>query len=143
MPPTTDMSDPLRAASEFVSGSELAEAVLDWAMAAVEELGSRQAGQWELRVARTQVTFARRRGFLVLSRPALIGRRCHPVALSFGIDRRVPSDRFAAVAHPTQSMWMHHLWLSAADGMAPLEGEAGEEVRAWLAEAWDDAAPRR
>ena len=131
----------LAEARAFVDDDPLAAAVLDWALDAVDDLGIRQDGEWELRVARTRLTFARRRGFLVVSLPERMGRRRYPVELSLGVDREIESDRFAAVAHPTKSMWMHHLWFPRDEGAAPLEGEAGEELRGWVAEAWEDAAP--
>lgn len=142
-PPPSAEDEVLAAARDFASADPLTAAVLEWLLDAVEDLGSRGEGEWELRVARTQVTCARRRGFAVVSRPEQMGRKRYPAALALGLDRRIPSERFAAVAHPTQSMWVHHLWFDREHGMAPLEGEDGEEVLGWLAEAWADAAPRR
>ncbi|WP_303325164.1 hypothetical protein [Actinomyces radicidentis] len=137
------LDEALAEARAFVDDDPLAAAVLGWALDAVDELGSRQDGEWELRVARTQLTFARRRGFLVVSRPERMGRLRYPVALSLGVGREIESDRFAAVAHPTRSMWMHDLWFLRDEGTAPLEGGAGEELRGWVVEAWEDAAPGR
>ena len=133
------LDEALAEARAFVDDDPLAAAVLGWALDAVDELGSRQDGEWELCVARTQ----RRRGFLAVSRPERMGRRRCPVALSLGVGREIESDRFAAVAHPTRSMWTHHLWFLRDEGTAPLEGGAGEELRGWVVEAWEDAAPGR
>jgi hypothetical protein len=55
-----------------------------------------------------------------------------PAVLSIALSHEVASPRFKSVAHPTPKVWMHHLELST---VAQIDGE----VRAWLAEAYDDA----
>ena len=89
-----------------------------------------------VRVTKSQVSFARRRGFAYLWEPGRYLRRAAaPVVLSIALDRRLTSDRFKEVVHP--GPWMHHLEVLDPD-------EVDDEVLGWLREAAEQAgAPRR
>lgn len=91
-------------------------------------------GPARLRVAATQVTWARRRGFLFLWLPGRwLGSRAAPAALSIAALRPIPSPRWKEVVEVRPGLWMHHLELTDAADVDP-------EVTRWLAEAYADAA---
>lgn len=86
-----------------------------------------------VRVSRSQVAFRRHRGFAYLWRPGRYLR--HPqaeVVLSLALRREVPSARWKQVAHPSPTVWMHHLELQVVDDL-------DAEVDGWLREAAEDA----
>lgn len=90
----------------------------------------------QVRTSRSQIAFHRRRGFAYLWRPGQYLR--HPrtaIVLSIALPRRVHSSRFAEVAHPAPSTWMHHVDINGVE-------DIDDEVRAWLAEAALAASPR-
>lgn len=55
-----------------------------------------------------------------------------PAVLSIALPYQVASPRFKQVAHPSPTMWMHHLEIHHVD-------EIDDEVRGWLADAFDSA----
>ena len=84
-----------------------------------------------VRVSRSQVAFARRRGFAYLWAPGRYLRRpAAPVVLSIALDHRLSSERFKEVVHP--GPWMHHLEISSVD-------DVDDEVAGWLRLAADQA----
>ena len=89
-------------------------------------------GPHDVRVSRSQVAFRRRTGFAYLWRPGqyLVGEV--PAVLSLALPRADVSTRWKEVVHPSPKVWMHHLELRAPD-------EVDDEVRVWLAEAYDAA----
>lgn len=95
--------------------------------AAVADLGPA-----DVRVSTSQVAFRRRRGFAYVWRPGRYVRSDVAAVLSVPLRRRLASDRLKKVVHPTGSVWMHHLELRD-------RADVDDEVRAWLAEAYDDA----
>ena len=90
-------------------------------------------GPYDVHVSRSQVALRRRRGFAYLWRPGQYVASDVPVVLSLALPREVASPRWKQVVHPTPRTWMHHLELRRAE-------EVDEEVRAWLAGAYDAAA---
>jgi hypothetical protein len=52
--------------------------------------------------------------------------------LSVALPREVADPRWKEVVHPSPGVWMHHLELHSP-------AEVDDEVRAWLAEAYDAA----
>lgn len=89
-------------------------------------------GEAQLRVTKSQIAFRRRKGFAYVWRPGQYVKSEVPAVLSIALPRRVASDRFKEVAHPSAKVWMHHLELSD-----PAEIDA--EVRAWLTQAYENA----
>jgi hypothetical protein len=55
-----------------------------------------------------------------------------PAVLSLALPREVPSPRFKQIAHPSSSVWMHHLELPDANAI-------DADVASWLREAYDSA----
>jgi Domain of unknown function (DUF5655) len=89
-------------------------------------------GGAELRVAKTQVGWARRRGFAFLWCPrAELGHGAE-VVLSLALLRRDPSPRWKQIAEPRPGLFMHHLELTSV-------GDIDAEVAAWLGQAHSDA----
>jgi hypothetical protein len=95
--------------------------------AAVESVGA-----FDVRVTRSQIAFRRGRGFAYVWRPGQYVNSEIPAVLSIALPRRISSDRFKAVAHPTTGVWMHHMELSNSS-------QIDDEVRNWLAEAYANA----
>jgi hypothetical protein len=52
--------------------------------------------------------------------------------LSIALPHELASARFKSLAHPSPSVWMHHLELAEP-------AEVDDEVRGWLAEAFANA----
>lgn len=115
------------AAESFFAGHPDGQAVAAAVRGAVEVLGAHG-----VRISRSQVAFRRRTGFAYLWRPGQYLSSDVPAVLSLALPREVPSERWKEVAHPTTHVWMHHLELRTPD-------EVDDEVRAWLAEAYDAA----
>jgi hypothetical protein len=88
-----------------------------------------EIGPIEVRTARSQVAFRRRKGFAFLWRPGqYLARPGAEVVLSIALDRHDGSPRFKEVAHPARAVWMHHLELDGPD-------DVDDDVVAWLREA--------
>lgn len=94
---------------------------------AVDEIGDAA-----VRVTRSQIAFRRRRGFAYVWRPGQYVRSDVPAVLSIALPHAVDSPRFKSVVHPAPRVWMHHLELQAPD-------QLDDEVRGWLAKAYDNA----
>ncbi|MDF1542815.1 MAG: DUF5655 domain-containing protein [Anaerosomatales bacterium] len=104
---------------------ELFEAV----RAAVESVGPAQ-----VRATGSQVAFRRRTAFAWAWVPGryLRGSDLPPLVLSIGLRRRDASPRWKEVVEPAPGRFMHHLEVRSADDL-------DDEVREWLAEAWEQA----
>lgn len=90
-------------------------------------------GPIEVRTTRSQVAFRRRRGFAYLWLPIPWARRPEVLlVLSIALGREVLSPRWKQVAHPTPSIWMHHLEVRAIPDL-------DAQVVEWLREAYAQA----
>jgi hypothetical protein len=91
-------------------------------------------GQAELRVTKSQVAFRRRRAFAWAWMPStyLHGRHA-PLVLTISLRRRDSSPRWKEIVEPAPGRFTHHLELRSTT-------DIDDEVRAWLQEAWTDAA---
>ncbi len=83
-------------------------------------------------VTKSQVAFRRRTGFAFVWRPAQYVRSEVPAVLSIALPREISSPRFKEVAHPSPTVWMHHLELTDVE-------QLDAEVLRWLAEAYEHA----
>lgn len=82
------------------------------------------------RVGKSQVAFARRRGFAYLWLPGqYLSKPQAEVVLSLALPERVDSPRWKEIAHPSPRTWMHHLEVQAR---TDLDGH----VAGWLHRAW-------
>ncbi len=87
-------------------------------------------GPCELRVARTQVGWARRRGFAFLWMPGRWLRApAAEIVLTISADRRFDSPRWKEVVEVRPGLFTHHLELRSVD-------DIDDEVAGWLAEAY-------
>ena len=90
-------------------------------------------GEPGVRVTKTQVAYRRRVSFAWTWLPGTWLRNVDGiVVLSVALPYHDPSSRWKEVVHPTPRRWMHHLEVRGT-------GELDDEVRAWLAAAWDAA----
>ncbi|MBO1031609.1 hypothetical protein IPV09_09710 [Tessaracoccus sp. SD287] len=89
-------------------------------------------GEVSITVTKSQIAFGRRKRFAYLWRPGQYLRSDVPAVLSIALPYEVASPRFKQVSHPSPTVWMHHLELNLVD-------EIDEEVRGWLANAFDSA----
>lgn len=87
-----------------------------------------EIGPSDIRATKSQVAFRRRAGFAFVWRPAQYVRSEVPAVLSIALPREIASPRFKEVAHPSATVWMHHLELTSAE-------QVDAEVRRWLTEA--------
>ena len=88
----------------------------------------------EVRTSRSQVSFRRRRGFAYVWVPGHCLRHPRtPAVLSIALDAPIDSPRFSATAHPSPTVWMHHLDIGAL-------ADVDDEVTGWLRDAASRAA---
>lgn len=90
-------------------------------------------GPATVRTTKSQVAFRRRTGFAFVWRPGQYVDNDVPAVLSIALRRELVSGRLKTVVHPSPRVWMHHLELRAP-------AEVDDEVRRWLAEAYEDAS---
>jgi len=83
-------------------------------------------------VTKSEVAFRRRKGFAFVWRPGQYVRSEVPAVLSIALRREVTSDRIKSVAHPSATVWMHHIELNDPR-------DIDEQVREWLQEAYGGA----
>jgi hypothetical protein len=89
-------------------------------------------GEASVAVTKSQVTFRRRKGFAYVWRPGQYVHSDVPAVLSLALPLQISSERFKEVVHPSENVWMHHLELRE-------RGQIDDEVREWLALAYDHA----
>jgi len=89
-------------------------------------------GEADVQVTKSQIAFRRRRGFAYVWRPGQYVKSDVPAVLSIALSHEVCSHRIKSVAHPSANVWMHHIELYTAT-------QIDDEVRGWLAEAYEDA----
>ncbi len=100
--------------------------------AELQDLVGRLGGA-ELRVAATQVGWARRRGFATLWCPRRwLGARGSDLVLTVHLSRRDGSPRWKQVVEVRPGLWAHHLEIATAD-------DIDAEVVAWFARAYEEA----
>ena len=91
-------------------------------------------GPCDLRVAPTQVGWARRRGFAFLWMPGRWLRTpAAEVVLTISCDHRIDSPRWKEVLEVRPGLFTHHLELSSAE-------DIDAEVAIWLADAYRASA---
>lgn len=90
-------------------------------------------GSTDLRVTKSQVAFRRRIAFAWAWMPDVyLGPGHAPLVLTVAFRHRDPSSRWKQVVEPAPGRFIHHLELYSAEAI-------DEQVRAWLAEAWQAA----
>jgi hypothetical protein len=115
-------------AEEWLSSDELGLAVFQRVAEIVQERGGA-----ELRVAVTQLGWARRRGFAYLWSPQRwLAEPDAEVVLALDLPRHDASPRWQQVVPVRSGRFMHHLELRTV-------AEVDDEVAGWVIEAYDDA----
>ncbi|ADD42876.1 DUF5655 domain-containing protein [Stackebrandtia nassauensis] len=119
--------DPDHGVEEFFDGSTEGLALYNAVAEAIAGIGAAS-----VRVSKSQIAFRRGRGFAYVWRPGRYVDSQVAAVLSFPLPRHVDSSRFKEVAHPAESVWMHHIELRDV-------ADVDAEVRSWLTEAFNNA----
>ena len=112
---------------QFFTGSPIGLALYTAVADAISSIGPA-----EVRVAKSQIAFRRRKGFAFVWRPDQYVKNDVPAVLSFGLPRELHSPRVKEIVHPAPRVWMHHIELRDQNQVDP-------EVRGWLAAAYENA----
>ncbi len=93
----------------------------------------------KIKVAKTQITFANRRGFAFVSFNPCRRAKDRPavwMTISFGLGCRRESPRIDVATEPYPGRWIHHVMVGAPD-------EIDGELLGWIQEAADYAFSKR
>ena len=105
----------------------------------LEELVFGQIPDVRIKGAKTQITFANKRGFAFVSFNPCRKAKERPetwMTVTFGLDYRKESPRIDVVTEPYPGRWTHHVMVGNAE-------EIDEELIGWIREAADFAASKR
>ena len=105
----------------------------------LEELVFGQIPDVKIKVAKTQITFANKRGFAFVSFNPCRKAKERPetwITVTFGLGYRKESPRIDVVTEPYPGRWTHHVMVGNAE-------EIDEELIGWIREAADFAASKR
>ena len=92
----------------------------------------------KIRAAKTQITFANRRGFAFVSFNPCRRAKDRPavwMTVTFGLGCRKESPRIDAATQPYPGRWTHHVMVGTPD-------EIDEELLGWIKEAAEFAAAK-
>ena len=98
-----------------------------------------QVGAADIRVQKTQISFANRHNFAFASLLPVrkAAQRPDPyLTITFGLERRVDSPRIDAAVEPYPRRWTHHVMIGVAEEIDP-------ELLGWIQEAYDFSACKR
>ena len=93
----------------------------------------------KIKVAKTQITFANKRGFAFVSfNPCRKAKERPPVwmTVTFGLGYRKESPRIDVATQPYPGRWTHHVMVGSAE-------EIDEELLGWIQEAEEFSASKR
>ena len=85
----------------------------------------------KIKVAKTQITFANKRGFAFVSFNPCRRAKDRPavwMTVTFGLGCRKGSSRIDVATEPYPGRWMHHVMVGSAE-------EIDEELLSWIQEA--------
>ena len=105
----------------------------------LEELILSQIPDTKIKVARTQITFANKRGFAFVSFNPCRRAKDRPnvwMTVSFGLGYRKDSPRIDVAAEPYPNRWTHHVMVGSTE-------EIDEELMDWIKEAAFFSAAKR
>lgn len=105
----------------------------------LEELVFGQIPDVRIKVAKTQITFANKRGLAFVSFNPCRKAKERPetwMTVTFGLGYRKESPRIDVVTEPYPGRWTHHVMVGNAE-------EIDEELIGWIREAADFAASKR
>ena len=93
----------------------------------------------KIKVAKTQITFAKRYGFAFVSFNPCRSAKNRPavwVTVTFGLGYRKESSRIDVATEPYPGRWTHHVMVGTPD-------EIDEELLGWIKEAADFSAVKK
>lgn len=93
----------------------------------------------KIKVAKTQITFAKRYGFAFVSFNPCRKAKERPavwMTVTFGLGCRKESPRIDVATQPYPGRWTHHVMVGS-------EGEIDEELLDWIKEAADFSAAKK
>ena len=93
----------------------------------------------KIKVAKTQITFANKRGFAFVSFNPFRKAKDRPAAwmtVTFGLGYRKESPRIDVATEPYPGRWTHHVMVGSVD-------EIDEELLGWIQEAAACSASKR
>ena len=93
----------------------------------------------KIKVAKTQITFANKRGFAFVSFNPCRKAKDRPavwMTVTFGLGYRKESPRIDVATEAYPSRWTHHVMVGSVD-------EIGEELLGWIKEAADFSAAKK
>ena len=105
----------------------------------LEELVLAQIPDVKIKVAKTQITFANKRGFAFVSFNPCRKAKERPavwMTVTFGLGYRKESPRIDVATEPYPGRWTHHV-------MAGSPEEIDEELMSWIKEAAELSASKR
>lgn len=105
----------------------------------LEKLVLGQIPDVKIKVAKTQITFANKRGFAFVSFNPCRKAKERPetwMTVTFGLGYRKESPRIDVATEPYPGRWTHHVMVGNAE-------EIDEELIGWIREAADFAASKR
>ena len=105
----------------------------------LEELILAQMTEVKIKVAKTQITFANKRGFAALSFNPCRKAKDRPeiwMTLTFGLGYRKESPRIDVATEPYPNRWTHHVMVGSVE-------EIDEELMDWIKEAAFFSAGKR
>ena len=98
-----------------------------------------QIPEVKIKVAKTQITFANKRGFAFVSFNPCRKAKNRPeiwMTITFGLGYRIDSPRIDVATEPYPNRWTHHVMVGNVD-------EIDVELMRWIAEAADFSANKR
>ena len=93
----------------------------------------------KIKVAKTQITFANKRGFAFVSFNPCRRAKDHPavwMTVTFGLGYRKESPRIDVATEAYPSRWTHHVMVGSVD-------EIDEELLGWIQEAAEFSAAKK
>ena len=93
----------------------------------------------KIKVAKTQITFANKRGFAFVSFNPCRKAAQRPkvwMTVTFGLGYRKESSRIDVATEPYPNRWTHHVMIGTVD-------EINEELMDWITEAAEFSAAKR
>ena len=93
----------------------------------------------KIKVAKTQITFANKRGFAFVSFYPCRRAKDRPavwMTVTFGLGYRKESPRIDVATEPYPGRWIHHVMVGTPD-------EIDEELLGWIKEAADFSAAKK
>lgn len=105
----------------------------------LEELILAQMTEVKIKVAKTQITFANKRGFAFVSFNPCRRAKDRPevwMTVTFGLGYRKESPRIDVATEPYPNRWTHHVMVGSVE-------EIDEELMDWIREAADFSAGKR